>query len=128
MRIVLPRTGDRPLAFDGDRLAEASSRQTDATRWHELELHRTAGGYYVVGIFYRTQWQGETEYNQALMCETPDAVLQAIRSVDPIAHLIGFPPGAQFESRQKRLERELVQGYRAASSKILKALGPEEIR
>jgi hypothetical protein len=46
MHIV--RDGSRQLKFDGDKLAESSSRSRGRTRWVEFQLYRTAGGQYVL--------------------------------------------------------------------------------
>lgn len=46
MHIV--RDGSSNLKFDGDKLAESSSRTYGRTRWVEFQLYRTVGGQFVV--------------------------------------------------------------------------------
>ena len=43
----IPRTGDRPLAFSGARLAESDGELSDGqhnNRYHTLSLYRSASG------------------------------------------------------------------------------------
>jgi hypothetical protein len=42
------RDGSRQLKFDGEKLAESSSRARGRTRWVEFQLYRTAGDQYVL--------------------------------------------------------------------------------
>lgn len=42
------RDGSRQLKFDGEKLAESSSRNRHNVRWVEFQLYRTAGGQYVL--------------------------------------------------------------------------------
>lgn len=46
MHIV--RDGLSNLKFDGEKLAESSSRSYGRTRWVEFQLYKTAGGQYVL--------------------------------------------------------------------------------
>jgi hypothetical protein len=57
MHIV--RDGSSNLKFDGEKLAESTSRSHGRTRWVEFQLYRTAGGQYVlsrtgVSLYYHT--------------------------------------------------------------------------
>lgn len=56
------RDGNRVLKFEGELLAESSSRQPGQHRWVEFQLYRTRSGSYVLG---RT---GQTRLYHALDC------------------------------------------------------------
>lgn len=127
---TLPRTGNRPLEFEGEPLAEASSHSHDgatSARWHELAIYRTGGGKYVVAIGYRTRWQGEHNHDEVLVEDTAEGAAEIIRSTVPTTHLIGYPLGEQYAEKQARIERAICAAYEAAASEVLAALGPERI-
>lgn len=56
------RDGNRVLRFDGELLAESSSRQRGQYRWVEFQLYRTKGGSYVLSRI------GQTKLYHALDC------------------------------------------------------------
>lgn len=56
------RDGKRVLQFDGELLAESSSRQPGNNRWVEFQLYRTKTGNYVLGRI------GQTLLYHALDC------------------------------------------------------------
>lgn len=61
---TLRRTGQAPLRFQGELLAEADGEYEsgrDFNRWHELTVYRTRGGKYVLRIAYRSAHQGELD-------------------------------------------------------------------
>lgn len=129
-RYELERTGDRPLAFEGELLAEASTRTTDgfgSSRWHEMAVYRTHGGRIVLAVTWRTRWQGELDHHDVWILDTADEVADALKGYAPTMYLMGFPPGRQFSEKQARLERDLTARYESAVSEVLAALGPEEI-
>lgn len=128
--ITLPRTGDRPLQFEGEEIASADSRMISgkqANRWHELALYSTESGKYVISVGYRTQWQGELGNDTAIICASPEAVTEELRGVDPLAHVVGFPPGAQYAEKRTRLERDITARFEAAVSELLSDMMPERI-
>lgn len=54
------RDGSRKLKFDGEKLAESSSRSRWRTRWVEFQLYRTTGDQYVlarigVSLYYHAE-------------------------------------------------------------------------
>jgi hypothetical protein len=132
-KITLPRSGDAPLTFLGELLAESDgSGQCGRTnnRWYELEIYRVAGercgaGDYVVSIGYRTRWQGELDHFQAESCDSPAEVRAALREYDLVAHVGGYPPGEQYADRQARLLADLRTRYAAQVSAILGDAGDE---
>lgn len=48
------RDGQRQLRFEGELLAQSSSKSNGRTRWVEFELYRTAGGQYVLSRIGRS--------------------------------------------------------------------------
>lgn len=128
--ITLPRTGDRPLQFEGDEIASADSRMISgqqANRWHELALYSTESGKYVISVGYRTQWQGELNHDSAIICVDPEAVTEELKRVNPLAHFVGFPSGGQYAEKQARLERDITARFGAAVSELLSDMTPERI-
>lgn len=94
---------------------------------HELALYRTAGGTYVAAVNWRSRWQGELDHDEVWLCETQEEAAEALRGYPPCLHLVGFPPGRQFEGKQARVERDIEARYAQALSEVLAAFGPEVI-
>lgn len=127
-RYTLERTGDRPLVVEGDRIAEESSRSPKGwgrARWHEIAVYRTGAGRYVAHVVYRTQWEGEVEYAEAIVCDSAAELAAELRAYDPTAHVLGYPVGKQFAERQERLLRDLRLRYEAAMGRALRDVEPE---
>jgi hypothetical protein len=125
--ITLKRTGLRPLQFEGEQIAETTSRQTQGpcqNRWWDLELYRT-GERYVISVSYRTQWQGEHDTNTVMVLSTPAEVEEWLHEFPHLAGISGYPPG--HEARQSRLEQALRLCWQAAVTELLAVLGPEEL-
>lgn len=129
-KITIQRTGDRALSFSGDCLAEADTHTTEGfgqSRWHKLALYQTEGGRYIVAVGYRTQWQGELPVDWAWTAADEAEAVRLLRAHDPMAGVMGFPPGRQYEERQERLQADLRLRYDTAVSEVLQAIGPEEV-
>ena len=120
---VVRRAGDAPLAFAGELVAEASGARGNAQRWHRIAVYRTDSGRWVLQIAWRTRWQGELDVIDAWIEDSPSAIVARLRAYDPLAHLIGYPPGAQFAAKRARLERELRQAWGALVSALLADAG-----
>lgn len=127
----LERSGLAPLAFRGQRIAASEGRWANGqeqNRWHNLAVYRTVGGEYVVEIIYRTLWQGESGHaTVTAIGSNPSAIEGAFREIDPCECVGGYPPGAQYEDRQRRLLESLRRRYAEQISEILAAIpGTEE--
>jgi hypothetical protein len=126
MEYTFPRTGKPPLVAEGELLAEATSKAGDrgylSQRWHTLTLVRAASGRFVLGIAYRfdRDWGREVPHDYAAVT---DDVAQALQDYDPIEHVNGFPPGAQFEKKQQRLLADMQRGYYDACGRLLAQAG-----
>ena len=118
----LTRTGDRPLTFEGEVIAEAGAmwvNQKEQLRWHEITLYRTGGGSYVLAIGYFTQWQGEQDHRAVYHAKDVEALMEELQMYDPLEHIMGYPPGDQYEERQARLERVVLANWAHLVSEIL---------
>lgn len=127
---TLPRTGDRPLQFDGERIASTDSRQPQGpcnNRWYELGLYRTASNKYVVAIGYRTQWQGELPRDEVHIENTLAGAVEVLRSTIPELPLYGFPPGQQYDERRAHVEGAVRKCYEHAITELLENVEPEKI-
>lgn len=127
---TLPRTGDRPLQFDGEQIAETDSRQTQGpcqTRWYELALYRTDGGKYVIAIGYRTQWQGELPRDETHLEDTVSGAVEVLRSTIPELPMYAFPPGDRFEEKRSHAAGAIRQCYENAITELLEHVEPEKI-
>ena len=60
------RDGSRQLRFEGDKLAESSSRSRGRTRWVEFQLYKTVGQSYVLARI------GVSLYYHSSACEVVD--------------------------------------------------------
>lgn len=141
-KYLLTRTGDRPLAFEGELLATASSEgipgksprgvaQADEVRWHIITLYRLAQSEgIVVAVSYHTEWSTETGHDAVEICSTLESTTSWLRTYDPLAWFIGPPPGgpgSSQEQRQMRLRKDLKLRYENLISDVLACLEPERV-
>lgn len=128
--VFLSRTGDAPLRLDGPSLAaSASSQRKNDTRWHQIDIWEAESlglDRYVVAIAYRTCWQGEYDWHDAWVIERA-ALRDTLRGYDPVAHVRGYPPGAQYEERQRRMIADLRDRWPHAVSEVLQTMSVWEL-
>jgi len=75
-KVVLTRTGRRPLAFNGQKIASATTWDHNATRWTKVQIFETDTGKVVVGIGFVTCWQGEEDrYTAEVFADRSAAML-----------------------------------------------------
>jgi hypothetical protein len=123
-KIVLPRTGQAPLTFTGELLAESDGERVagkEANRWHELAVYRTAGGKYILRIAYRTRWEGELSHDEAEVVAAPEGVGATLRGYNPTGPVQGFPVGDVYAERQGRLLADVRRRYNAQVSEVLES-------
>lgn len=137
--IVLDRTGDRPLAFDGESLATADTQTQDgptSSRWWDLTIFRTEAkpataespeklAQWVLAIAYRTRFQGERPTDSVIVAKNDDELASLAKQFNPLAGLRGYPPGN--DERQQALESALLAAWKEGLSNILHVLGPEKL-
>lgn len=122
----LTRTGDVPLVFYGRRRAARVGAVGDAPRWTDVALYQTERGQLVAELIYRTKWKGEHDRHTAMVCRDEAALVEELRTYDPVPPGIGFPPGAQFVAKQQRLEAALRHDYAERVTSVLEGIGAEE--
>ena len=69
-KVKLHRTGNRPLAFRGRKIASASTEGVESSRWRKVQVYETNDGNIVVAIGYITKWEGETDRSYAYVFGT----------------------------------------------------------
>jgi hypothetical protein len=76
--IKLYRDGKRPLVFNGEEIASASTRDNNSTRWTRAEVYRSKSGKVIVGVAHLTCWQGERDSFQAAVFTTTEEAVSYI--------------------------------------------------
>jgi hypothetical protein len=118
----LTRTGYAPLAFDGEIIAEGSTKTVEGfgqNRWYECRVYRATTGEYVIEIVYSTQWQGEQDYHCAEARANASNIEMVLREFQCDHYVQGYPPGDHYADKQGRLVQYLQQRYESLVSKIL---------
>lgn len=130
MKTAVQRTGQRPLSFDGESLATESSRihaGKTRNRWHEIEVWKTTAGKFVVAVSYRTQWEGESSYDDGLAFDTKEQVATLLEEyIFPNIATIGYPPTPAYGERQAKLLAELEEAFKNRVGAVSDALGVVE--
>ena len=126
----IERTGQRSLEFEGEQLAETSTKNhagKERNRWHELSVWKTQSGKFVAAVSYRTQWEGEAGYDDALVFDSLEQVATLFEEyIFPNIGSIGYPPSTTYADRQARLMADLEQAFRHAAGSLLAKLGVSE--
>lgn len=76
----LQRTGNVDLVFDGELLAEQSTREDGAQRWAELRIWRTDTGKYVTQRLGRSIVPGEVDKIVTRIVNDPANIAEALMS------------------------------------------------
>lgn len=133
---LLPRTGLGPLKIRGEVLSHASGKPPDVgqappiLRWHEITVYRLAeGGAYAVWVAYRSNWRGkpgsehggEVDRDGAEVFDTADEVVDMLSQYDIGQDVVGYPPGKNFEERQRLLLVRVRRNFESLVSKVLTA-------
>lgn len=122
-----PRTGSRPLQFEGSILTGIDTRGDDDHRWFSAELAQTKSGVYVVAVSYHTRWEKEHDLDFAHH-GSADEVAAWLESFDFTQGVLGIPTGVQnWADKQKRLEKTMRLHWAQVVSALLSQLGPEII-
>lgn len=80
---TVERTGDVPLAFEGDLLADRSSRVSGNTRWTEVRIYRTESGKFVTEMVGRSIRKGEVDRRTVVVHDDTDTIRAAIMRPNP---------------------------------------------
>lgn len=81
---IAERDNAPDLKFMGKQIASVSNSSNNASkeysgepgRWTTLELYVTRQGKYVAARVAHTVWSGETDRNEAKVCDTASAVIE----------------------------------------------------
>jgi hypothetical protein len=127
--ITLTRTGQRPLAFDGEEQFRATSRARSGpaeTRWWELVIYRTADARAVMELNYLSQWETETEWSTAAVYPTMEALFDALEQHNPLDPVRGYPDAPHYHAKQRTLEQSLRAAWATLVSQAAAALNVVE--
>ncbi len=119
---TLTRTGAAPVRFKGTLLAEADGKMVqgkEQNRYHVLTVYQTEGGQYVLAIDYVALWKGESDHHYASVCKDTWDVVDALQQYVPSDVVQGYPPGAQFLERQRRLIQDVSDRFDVLVSELL---------
>jgi hypothetical protein len=81
--VKLSRSGKRPLAFNGEQIATATTKDHNSTRWTNIEVYETDQGMWIVGIANITCWQGERDSFSAEVFRDLDKAMSHIEETVP---------------------------------------------
>lgn len=127
--LVIKRTGQLPLQFVGNLVAEVESSTgtsrnggdaPDPDRWHRLQLYRAeSDASYVLAIEYRSNWRNEFPRSDCIQFTSPDDLAKALDEFNPLAGVVGFPTHAKYTLQQQRLMRRVSESFYAALDTLL---------
>jgi len=123
-KIKLDRTGESPLIFTGEKIAESTGKWhagAEQTRWHSLAVYRTESGTLIAAAAYHTNWQGEADWSYASTASGPDALDMLFREALEISlsRSIGYPPADAYAEKQMRMLQSLRDRYEGQISEVL---------
>lgn len=124
---TLPRTGQRPIKFTGELIANSTrepvkAKDKDKLRYYELSIYKTESEKYIAVVVYHTEWEDEEPRQDVMVCETAHEVADVLEDYDSSLNVVGFPPGQQFAARQERLLDSLRSQYEQQVSEVLAKL------
>ena len=131
--ITLDRTGQVPLRFSGQLLAESESK-LDAgplqKRWHQIRVYRTDGGSLILAVRFNTLWPNESQTDAAQVCADNSDLVKALSEYDPCSGWQGHPAGARgAEKKNAILRQTITDAYRRCVGVVLGKLDiVEEVR
>lgn len=119
--ITIKRTGDAPLVFSGEVIAEQSGQWgngRELNRWFDLRIYSTSGREFVAEASYQTRWRGETDRTDAFVGKAK-AVAAWLTEYDPQNCVEGFPSGESYRKRQEQLLRTICDHYESRVGELL---------
>jgi hypothetical protein len=126
---TIPRTGQAPLRFTGELIAETSTRLIagrERNRWFVLKLYRTGGGKFPLSVAFRTRWEGEHDTDRVVLCGSTADVRIDLSLFQPLGmSIIGYPAGEHYAERQARLEQTLRLDWETAVRDLLGQVSEE---
>lgn len=124
--ITLQATGEAPIEFEGELLHEFSGQWVNSrerNRYYTVEIYSHADGGFVCDLTWMTLWQGEQSVTVIRDVDTIEELTAWLDSIDPLAHLAGFPKGQHFAEKQIALEQQVSSDWRNLRGSIAAKLG-----
>lgn len=81
--IKLDRTGQRSLAFTGEQIADATTRDRDSFRWTTVRVFRTESGKIILGTGFYSCWDGERDSLSAESFSDLESMVSRIEETVP---------------------------------------------
>lgn len=120
----LQRAGAVDLAFEGECLADLSSRESGRPRWTEIRIYRTSTGKYVTEVVGRSSVPSEVDRLNVRVVDTADGIAEALARKGNDRHTI--VPGDPNRSYLTELAIEAIEKA-AESDEAIKATLVEEV-
>jgi|GEM_PF-2008447 len=128
-KMVIQRTGKRPLVFEGELIEEMYGANGRANRWHDISIYKTVGFNFIVVIKYTSTWDNEVQFQSAMIVESVDEIASCLENHDCTEYVQGIPPiSPEHIKKQEALLQDIKLRYKDLVSFILSKLsGAEEI-
>ncbi len=120
-KYLIKRTGESPLSFEGNILAESNGRWAggkEQNRWHDVTLYETETHKYVLSIEYHTLWQGELDHYYAQFADSVEELKDLVRYYSPEEFVQGFPPHPHYSEKQANLLNWIRRRFDAQIAEI----------
>lgn len=119
--VILARTGGPPLEVYANLIAtERTNDDQKVDRDYEVSVYEMPEkGGYVVAVKYITRWKTEASTDRVILCPAPCDLVKVLTEFNPLADVIGYPGGKQFEEKQKRLMTSLKLQWDALVGRLL---------
>lgn len=127
-KFVLEITGESPYDFDGEILYSGNNlfqKGKEQNRFHSIDIYKSEdeeGLFFVIYICYKTLWKGEQNHYFEAEVDTEQDLVKVLDTYNPIAYLLGYPPGPQFAEKQSRLKKSLTTNWLDLKTKAISAL------
>lgn len=126
-KITLQRTGNRPLSFLGELVAETTTQTSSGpgeSRWWEIALYHADNKKLILSIGYRTRWQSERARDDVIVVESAEEMTDMVRAHDWATGIYGYD---RHPEKQERLMRTLGACWAEGMTEVLREIGPEEL-
>lgn len=124
IEIIVKQSGQQPVTFNGALLAEGGTKTDEAKRWYTLKVYEVMPKNapppkFVAAVEYGSTWQHEPARYDVYVADTTDALVAKLLDHDPLAHVVGYPRGKQFEEKQVALRVELRRRWDNLVTEVL---------
>lgn len=120
--IILKRSGKRPVAFEGELRVQGTTQTGEAKRWYTLKVYQSQHEL-VAAVEYVSTWPHEPARYDVYIADQPADLAEKLLAHDPLAHVVGYPTGKQFEEKQQALMVELRRRWGNLVTEVLACIG-----